>query len=166
MGIMLLQVTTKRSEGNRKVTWPCLTDSVTKLEGCGVQICQNLADIRKHAAKLGLHEAVPYDCPNKVGNGGCDYALQPLCCCYQNCVPMQNQVTPPHYALKVLSSAVYVIYLFLMLKAKSCVGDLSSQCMMRVPWLHCMIIRRPQAKRVTSAHKGLLLAVLGCCCPA
>ena len=67
---MLLQVTTKRSEINRKVTWPCLTDSVKGLEGCGMMMCHNLADIRKHAAKLGFHAAVPYDCPNKVGTGG------------------------------------------------------------------------------------------------
>lgn len=102
MGIMLLQVTTKRSESNRKVTWPCLTDSVTKLEGCGEKVCKYLADIRKHAAKLGLLAAVPYDCPNKVGTGGCDYALQPLCCCYHHSDHMQKQVPHPQYALKVL----------------------------------------------------------------
>ena len=106
---MLLQVTTMRSMSNQKVTWPCLTDSVTKLEGCGAMLYRNLADIRKYAAKLGLHAVVPRDCPNKVGTGECNYSTQPLCCCYHHCICMHEQVAPPHYTVKVR--------LFLMLRA-------------------------------------------------
>ena len=42
-------MTTQRSMGNRKVAVPCLTDPVSKLNGCGQQICKNLSDIEEYA---------------------------------------------------------------------------------------------------------------------
>ena len=44
-----MKVTTQRSMGNRKVAIPCLTDPVSKLNGCGQQICKNLSDIEEYA---------------------------------------------------------------------------------------------------------------------
>lgn len=77
--VLAVQVTTQRSFGNRKVVWPCLTDTVKGLEGCRTKICQNLSDIRAYAAEIGA--VVPEDCRNEVSTGEVWSGFVPECFC-------------------------------------------------------------------------------------